>query len=150
MMITIKVKQSDVFAAVAQKTAYTGAKMDGDANAYERISTVDEDSDELKQFWGECRSEVVQAFSRLLSSEGFEDDADTYAVSLDVSNLFDDKLVPSMEASLFAYFVNTIASKWYVYTNKQEAGATAAIGKSLLEDLRQKAFTKGRPSRPTY
>ena len=50
-----------MFKEVAQTTSYTGAKMDDDANAYERITTVDEDKSELQRFWDESRAEVAQA-----------------------------------------------------------------------------------------
>lgn len=72
MEITLTVNQQDVLKEVAQTTSYTGAKMDDDANAYERISTVDEDQSELQRFWDESRAEVAQTFIRMLASEGME------------------------------------------------------------------------------
>lgn len=150
MEITLSIKQSDVFREVAQTTSYTGAKMDDDANAYERITTVDEDQTELKRFWDESRAEVAQAFLRMLVSEGMAQDDDTYNLVLNVSVAFDSALQPGMELGLFSYFVQSITAKWYVFTNKKEAGEFASVGKKILDDVKEKAYFKKKPVRPTY
>ncbi len=148
MEITLKVDQQEVLQEVARTTSYTGAKMDDDANAYERITTVDEDQSELQRFWDESRAEVAQTFIRMLVSESM--DGDTYSLKLNVSASFDEALLPSMQLGLFSYFVQSIAAKWYVFTNKKEAGEYANVGKGLLDEVREKAFYKKKPTRPTY
>ena len=150
MNITHSIKRSEVFSEVAQTTNYTGAKMDDDANAYERITTVDEDQSELKRFWDESRAEVAQAFIRMLVSEGMAGDNDTYNLVLNVSVAFDEALLPGMQLGLFSYFVQNIAAKWFGYTNKKEAGEVANVGKAILDDVKEKAFFKKKPTRPTY
>ena len=42
------------------------------------------------------------------------------------------------------------AAKWYVYSNKEEAGEFANVGKGILEEVKEKAFFKKKPVRPTY
>ena len=148
MEITLSVSKSAVFNEVAQTTSYTGAKMDDDANAYERISTVDEDQSELKRFWDESRAEIAQTFIRMLSSEGM--DGDTYNLVLNVSVSFDEALLPGMQLGLFSYFVQNITAKWYVFTNKKEAGDFADRGSAILDEVKEKAFFKKKPTRPTY
>jgi hypothetical protein len=148
MEITLTVNQKSVLEEVAQTTSYTGAKMDDDANAYERISTVDEDQSELQRFWDESRAEVAQTFIRMLASEGMADGV--YNLKLNVSASFDTALLPSMQLGLFSYFVQSIAAKWYVFTNKKEAGEAANVGKGILDEVREKAFYKKKPTRPTY
>lgn len=64
MEITLTANRAEVFREVAQTTSYSGAKMSGDDGAYERISTVDEDADELQRFWDESRAEVAQTILR--------------------------------------------------------------------------------------
>lgn len=150
MEITLSISQKKVFKEVAQTTSYTGAKMDDDANAYDRIPTVDEDQSELKRFWDESRAEVAQTFIRLLVSEGMGADGDTYNLVLNVSVAFDKALQPGMELGLFSYFVQNITGKWYVFTNKKEAGGFTARGAALLEEVKEKAFFKKKPTRPTY
>lgn len=148
MEITLSVSKSAVFNEVAQTTSYTGAKMDDDANAYERISTVDEDQHELQRFWDESRAEIAQTFIRMLSSEGM--DGDTYNLVLNVSVSFDEALLPGMQLGLFSYFVQNITAKWYVFTNKKEAGDFADRGSAILDEVKEKAFFKKKPTRPTY
>ncbi len=150
MNITLSVKQSEVFNEVAQTSNYAGAKMDDDSKAYERISTVDEDTSELRRFWDESRAEIAKEFIRMLTSEGMDEDGDTYNLVLNVSVSFDNALLPSMQLGLFSYFVQTITAKWYVYTNKKEAGDYANVGKDILDEVKQKAFFKKKPVRPTY
>ena len=148
MDITLQIDQSEVFKEVAQTTSYTGAKMDDDANAYERISTTDENIPELKRFWDESRADVAKTFIRMLTSEYM--DGDTYNLVLNVSVSFDNALLPSMQLGLFSYFVQSITAKWYVYANKKEAGEFADRGSAILDEVKEKAFFKKKPTRPTY
>ena len=150
MNIILSISKSAVFKEVGQTTSYTGAKMEADANAFERISTVDEDQPELGRFWDESRAEVAQAFIRMLVSEGMAEDGDTYQLELNVSVAFDNALLPGMELGLFSYFVQSITAKWYVFTNKKEAGDFATVGIGFLDEVKEKAFFKKKPTRPTY
>ena len=133
MNITLSIKQSEVFKEVAQTTSYTGAKMDNDTNAFERISTVDEDQNLLKRFWDESRAEVAKTFIRMLTSEDMSADGDTYNLVLNVS-----------------YFVQSITGRWYVFSNKKEAVEFSNHGEAILEEVKEKAFYKKKPVRPTY
>lgn len=150
MEVTLSLSRSAVFNEVARSSSYTGAKMPDDADAYARIPTVDEDEDELCRFWDESRAEVCRAFIRMLVSEGMCGDGDTYRVVLNVSRSFDMALLPGMELGLFSYFVQRIISKWYVYVNKPEAVGYAESSRNLLEEIKEKAYYKKKPVRPTY
>lgn len=149
MNITISFRQSEVFTEVARTTEYSGAKI-SDEEAYERIATIDEDRGLLQRFWDETRAEVARELIRLLSTEGMDTDGDTYTLQLEVSPAFDKALLPSMQLGLFSYFVQSIAAKWYVFTNKEESAAFANAGKKILDDVREKVFYKKPPTRPIY
>lgn len=148
MEITLTVSQSAVYKEVAQTTDYTGKKMDEDPKAYDRITTTDQDEAELGRFWDECRAAVAQSLVRLVESEEMNDD--TYTLKLNVSAAFDTALQPSMQLSLFSYFVQAITARWYIYANKEEAADFGKRAAELLEDVRRKAFYKKKPTRPTY
>lgn len=172
MEITLTISKEDVMKEVAVTTAYTGGKMDTDENAFSRISTVDEDETHLERFWEECRADLCQELIGLVTFEGMTlqtvQQADpnvpmvtaidlpnvalqkVYQVKLDVSRAFDSALLPSMRLSLFSYFVHGIAAKWYIYTNKSEAGDYADKASTLLDDIHRKALYKKKPTRPTY
>lgn len=149
MEIVLNVSKSEVLHEVAQTTEYTGSKMDDDANAYERISTVDEDNSELQRFWNESRAELAKAFIRVLESEGMQSD-DTYSLVLNVSVSFDVALVEGMQLGLYSFFVQNITAKWFVFTNKKEAGDYADKAAEILAEIREKAHFKKKPTRPTY
>lgn len=158
---------------VAVTTAYTGGKMENDDNALHRISTVDEDETHLERFWEESRADICQELIGLVTYEGMTSKGANstnpelplepimplgaigpnrayYELRLDVSKSFDSALLPSMRLSLFSYFVQSIVAKWYVYTNKGEAGAYADKAATLLDDIHRKAVYKKKPTRPTY
>lgn len=160
---------------IAVTTAYTGGKMiDNDENALHRISTVDEDENHLERFWEESRADICQELIGLVTFEGMVDsivetvDPDNpvlqssttilppitlkphYELRLDVSKSFDEALLPSMKLSLRSFFVHNIVAKWYVYTNKTEAGDYADKAATLLDDIHRKAVYKKKPTRPTY
>ena len=154
---------------VAVTTSYTGAKMIDDQDALDRISTVDEDKIHLDRFWEESRADISQELIGLVTFEGMvidpmksDKNAPTnkesvapsqlqcYKLILDVSKSFDNALLPSMNLSLFSFFVHSIVAKWYIYTNKKEAGEYADKAVILLDDIHRKAVYKKKPSRPTY
>lgn len=154
MEITLTVNKEDVMREVAVTTAYTGAKMDKDENALQRISTVDEDESHLERFWEESRADLCQELLGLVTDEGMKNDASDpvtrYQVHLGVSKSFDEAQLPSMNVSLRSFFVHNIAAKWYVYTNKGEAGDYADKASTLLDDIHRKAMYKKKPTRPVY
>lgn len=164
---------------VAITTAYTGGKMtDADENALHRISTVDEDENHLERFWEESRADICQELIGLVTFEGMVNTSlrpdypfnpvepvqplansselpsiqvkKHYELRLDVSKSFDKALLPSMRLSLFSFFIQNIVAKWYIYTNKGEAGDYADKATTLLDDIHRKAVYKKKPTRPTY
>lgn len=148
MEITLTIDRQSVYKEVEKSTNYTGAKMDGDVGAYERIRTIDEDLELLQRFWDESRAEVAQSMIRVLLNESME--GEKYLLKLNVSAAFEEALLPSMQLSLFSFFIQSIVSKWFVFTNKKEAGEYADRASVLIEDVREKAFFKKKPKRPTY
>lgn len=167
MDITLTIQKSKVYEEVAQTTDYTGSKIEGGGEeAYDRIRTVDADSSELNRFWDECRAEVARVFKRILISEDMYGTAsattpsangDYYKLKLNVASGlsgfgggFNPSLTSGMQLSLFSFFVQAITAKWYTYTNKGEAEGYTVRAVASLDDVKQKAFTQQKPTRPTY
>lgn len=152
MEITLSISKKDVMKEVAVTTAYAGAKrIETDENAPERIATVDEDEAHLERFWDESRGALCQELTEFVSYEGMaKANSSRYELELEVSNAFNKALLPSMNVSLMSYFVHSIVAKWYVYTNKEEAGAYADKAAVLLDDIHRMAMHKMRPERPSY
>lgn len=152
MEATFTITMNEVYEEVAQTTSYTGAKMDDDANAYERIFTTDEDKSQLKRFWDESCIAFCEAMKKYLAGDmpsGSKEDGG-HVFKLALSQSFDEAMLPSMRKELVSYFVMNITAKWYIFTNKKEADGYAAIAAKLLDGLRRKACYKKKPTRPTY
>ena len=145
--ITLIVNKESVYEEIAQTTSYTGAKMSDDS-AYDLIFTTDEDKSMLERFWNESKNTVCNSLKKELIVEVEKDGK--YELSLGLSNSFDENLMESMQRSLFSFFVMNITSKWYTFTNKEEATPYAAEAATYMEDVMRKALFKKKPMRPTY
>ena len=151
--VDIEIRKMEVYNEVAKTTGYTGAKMDGDANAYNRIFTTDADREMLERFWVECCNDATTEFKPfLLSVSGQEVGSGVklyknYTVKLELSESFDEALVPAMTTALFSYFVNAIASKWYEITNKAESDKYAANALGQMTGVKEKLYYRKKPKR---
>lgn len=144
--VTIRVDKDAVYEEVAQTTSYTGAKMDNDEGAYDRIFTTEGDRSQLERFWHESCVDVCEALKEFVKEERNEKDA--FTVYLCLSSSFDPALEPAMKKELFSFFVTNIVCKWYVFTNKQEAADFSASAVGMLDGVKRKAYYRRRPTRP--
>lgn len=146
--IVFEIDKAKVYEEVAKTTSYAGAKMADDATAYDRIFTTDEDQIMLERFWSESKNVVSGSLKKVLDEEREEDGV--YHLVLDMSSGFDEALCESMERSLFSFFVTSIVSKWYVFTNKKESSDYALLTTSHIDDVLRKAYYKKKPMRPRF
>lgn len=149
MEITLRVNKGDVMTAVGDITSYAGAKMGSDGEAYDRISTVDEDEEHLELFWDESRGALCSELIEHARGEAINASGE-YELRLRVSNRHPECLRESMEQTLHDYFVASITGRWYVYVNKEEAVGYANKAMALLEELHRKTVYKSAPVRPQY
>lgn len=147
MEVTLTINKESVFNEVAMTAEYTGAKM-ADETAYERISLTDENREILNRFWSESKTLICGHLKRMFISE--EDTEDIYNLSLELSESFGSQLTKNLESSLHHFFVANIISKWYALTNKEEAAGYATAAASYIEDIMRKAYSKEKPSRPSF
>lgn len=145
--------KANVYNEVAKTTSYTGAKMKGDDDAYDRIFTTDDDRTMLERFWTEtCDAVTSQLKPFILSvsdhpeSHGIEL-ARNYEVELELSSSFDMNLKGSIESSLFSFFVMGIISKWYKFNNKEDIERYASDAAGMLDDVMRKIYYKKKPRR---
>lgn len=146
--ISIDIIKANVYDEVAKTTSYTGAKMDGDGSAYERIFTTDEDQQMLERFWDEAANAVTEQLKPFIKSLlGTKDNVIGYYATLSLSSAFDETLSDSIESGLFSFFVNAIVSKWYKFTNKGEADAYATDAAGMMDDVMRKVYYRKKPQR---
>lgn len=147
MEVTLTINKESVFDEVAMTAEYTGAKM-ADETAYERISLTDENREILNRFWSESKTLICSHLKRMFISE--EDSEDIYNLSLELSESFGNQLTTNLQNSLHHFFVANIISKWYALTNKEEAAGYATAAASYIEEIMRKAYSKEKPSRPSF
>lgn len=164
MEVTLTVRKANVYNEVSKTTSYTGAKkMDEDDKAYKRIMTKNEDEVQLNRFWDETCTSFCEMMKKFLKSDNaislsprasigteFVEDMTGHQFVLELSQSFDEALLPSMRQELTSYFVMNITAKWYVLANKAEAQDYAVASAALLEGIHRKACYKKKPTRPTY
>ncbi len=146
--VTITIEKEAVYEEVAQTTSYTGAKMEGgDSKTYDRIFTTEADRSQLERFWNESCVAVCETLKEFVQQERNEKEG--FEADLRLSSAFDKALEPAMKKELFSFFVMNIAAKWYVFTNKNEAGEFATAAATMLEGVKRKAYYRRKPTRPT-
>lgn len=146
MILDITIEKSAVYDEVAQTTSYTGAKMEGgDAETYDRIFTTEDDRSQLDRFWDESCVAVQEALKEFVQGERGED---SFTLHLALSASFEPNLEGAMRKEVFSFFVNSITSKWFVFTNKKEAADFAAMAQGMLEGIRKKAYFRRKPRKP--
>lgn len=146
--IQLSIDKAQVYDEVAKTAEYVGSKMKEDNLAYERISLTDENGEMLDRFWDESKALVEDGLKRMLKSE--DEEEGVYTLTLRLSDAFKESLVESMKRSLFSYFVMSIAAKWFIITNKEEAEGYAKAAAAQIEDVMRKAYYKKAPTRPTF
>lgn len=127
-------------------TSYTGMKA-GEEGEYTRVSTTRHDEPLLDRFWIEACSQVQQGVRRYLHESEIND---TFSLTLHLPDLYNAANNFSINGDLFGFIVNSIAAKWYVITNKDEARESSGIAKFHLEQALKKISYKTPPVRPTY
>lgn len=151
--IGLTVNKVGVYDEVAKTTSYTGAKMQEDSMAYGRIFTTDDDRMMLERFWMEACNVATQEFKPFLMSVSGQQESHgmelerNYEVALEMSSSFDERLVPSMQTSLFCFFVNYITGKWYKFTNKAETEQYITEANVQMLDVKKKLYFRRKPTR---
>lgn len=144
--IIIKISRIDVFNDVVKTASYTGAKMVGDDDAYERISITDQNLELFNSYWNVAVSLLCDNLKEMINS--ITNKNDELTLSLNVSSSFDISLVSSINASIKAFFVEIILGKWFEITNKKEFQARYNSGVEMLTDALRKLYYRKAPTRP--
>lgn len=154
--ITLTINKANVYDEVAKTTSYAGAKlMYDDESAYNRIFTTDEDRLLLERFWVEtcnATTEQLKPFITSVSNQPISHGVDlsrNYTVDLELSSAFDTNLTGSIETTLHSFFVLSITSKWYAFTNKPETESYINEAANTIESIMRKIYFRKKPQRIT-
>lgn len=149
MEIQIRIDKASVYEEVAKLTSYVGAKLPDDGSGYNRIFTTDQDRHLLERYWEEACTATTNAMA------GHVKQATGMAVSHGVEKLSDFELTlrvserssagATLQTAIFNYFVNYIASRWFMLTNKEEVQVYTALAQGLLKEARNIIYNKQPP-----
>lgn len=148
---TLTVDRDEVFEEVKKTSSYTGRKIDeaaapaeGQETAYDRIRTTDATKEQLERFFSEAASMATTYMQKYITSIS---DTNNYVVVLSLTDRWDSKLAPSMNKSLFSYFVSFILSRWFKISNKEEADTYMADATAMMDDVMRKIYYRSAPTR---
>ena len=152
--VDIIVNKSSVYEEVGKTTSYIGAKSVGDADAYERIFTTDEDRAMLERFWREASGNVTSLLKPMASTISDQpvthgvDIGRSFTASLNMPDSFPSSLTNSINNSLYSYFVQYISSKW-LGIGKEEDKAKSYMEMATVSfmEAKEKLFYRERPKR---
>lgn len=144
MSATYTVDKSEVYNDVGRTTGYTGAKMQGDDDAYSRISTVAGDDDQLERFWTEACDSITDSVKEYVSSVTT---TPNYSLTLSLPSNYDASLTNSITSRMKSYIVASMLAKWFRITNKAEATDYAQEAAALLTDIIGRIYHRTRPTR---
>lgn len=151
--VVIDITKQDVYEEVAKTTAYTGARMQGDDGAYDRIFTKDSDMEMLERFWSEACSAATEQLKNFVTEvSGEAAGSAAYHLKLELSSSYDDSLTAGMKASLTSYLVLMIVSRWSRITNRTDSESYATDAAGAMDDVMKKVYYRKKPTRtkPTW
>lgn len=142
--LQVIIDKDNVLKEVEKATGYTGFKMVGDKDAYERIAATQGELKDLGVFWEEACNIVTDILKPFIGSSVETDD---YQVTLNMPSAFDSNLSPSINSSLQNFFILYITGRWFKYANKAEAAGAIEDAESMLADVKRKIYFKKKPTR---
>lgn len=154
MDVVLNIKKAYVYDEVAKLTGYVGAKtIEDTGKAYDRVFTTDDDRLMLERFWREAVGAITDEIKRFITNVSTQANAQTVDVSevwtanLEMPSNFDNNLIDSINDSLFSYAVNSIVSKWFAITNKEEADMYSGMAVNCGNEAKSKLYYRKKPKR---
>lgn len=145
MDVDIEIRTSDVISIVHEKTAYVGAKMAGDPNAYARIATTEADEGILVNAMNEGCTLLYDALQRYDPVASV--DASGVSVLLKMPNSYDTGVSYAVKDKLRQFFADYAVSAWFMATNKAEAEVYRSAAVGQLTGLRVLLAERKHPTR---
>jgi len=155
MAVTLNIKKASVYDEIAKLTGYVGSKTDEEiiGKTYDRVFTTDDDKLLLERFWREACNSSTDEFKQFISSVSNPsnsqtvDEAEVYNIVMNMPSSFDDNLSPSIESSLFSFFVNSIASKWFAISDKAQTEYYKSEAINNGNEVKRKIYYRKKPVR---
>jgi len=146
--LEFNVPKSRLEDAVAQNTAYTGAKasMGADSDGcYQRVATVDEDGALLERFVGEAFMAAVERLKGFVAEASLADGA--AHLVMEMSESYDTGMRGAAEAAFEAYLAAAATARWMRIAMPEKAAEWDAEKDRLLDELVRNLYHRRRPRR---
>lgn len=153
--LDINISKARVLDEVAKTAAYIGKKStnEQDAGAYDRISAVDADREQLDRYWMESCASVNKAMDHWVA--GASDQRLTHHAELDRDFITTLKLPSNWNSAytntvsevITAYLIDSIVSHWLMLVGHKEAPNYGALAAALLDQLQNILLSRKRPVR---
>lgn len=140
--VVLTVIKDTVYQEVAKTTAYTGAKMKDEPQAYDRIPVIDADKVQLDRFWEEACHTATQLFMPFLITT---EQNGNYVATLQMSGSYDVNLNDSVQGALGSMFVNHLIRKWFEVTNRGDLELYQQLEIDALRKLRSMIYFRKKP-----
>lgn len=140
--VVLTVSKDTVYQEVAKTTAYTGAKMKDEPQAYDRIPVIEADKVQLDRFWEEACHTATQLFMPFLVTTDQEVD---YVATLQMSGSYDANLNDSVQGALGSMFINHLIRKWFEVTNRGDLELYQQLEIDALRKLRSMIYYRKKP-----
>lgn len=144
---TLTITKSDIYEEVAKTTAYIGAKnkLEDGKSAFDQVFVTDADLTMIERFFKESLDALINVLKRFISGCSGVDGTITW--QLEMPSRFDDNLLESIKSSANSFLVNSIIGKWCGITANDKVKEYADNAAALLLDIKDKAFSKKKPTR---
>lgn len=120
--IRFVINKRDIFDEVSQFTAYTGGKSSqADADFYNRVATIAEDSPLLDRYWRDACAMILERLRDFVTDSEIKNDS--LFIELGVGNSFDEGDAAVIEDSLCSALSSSVTAAWFRITcpeRKQE------------------------------
>ena len=135
--VQFQIGRAAVYEEVKKTSSYSGAKTVNDEGAYERIFVKDADEEMLGRFFDEAAASLMDLLKPFVATTGSGTDFD---VTLAMPSTFDALLQPSMQRSMFSFFVLSIVASWYDFVKDDKTEATSKDALAAMNDIRGKLY----------
>lgn len=152
----IQIGKARVMDEVRKTTEYIGSKSvsEQDPGAYERITAVDANREQLDRYWTEACDGATRALAHWVESVRSQSlthhpeigsDRD-YLVKLAMPTNWDNAYLPVVNETLLSYLVNSIVAKWLLIVQPDQASAYATLAAGGELQLGQMMLYRKRPT----
>jgi len=148
---TIKIEKALVLNEVKKTSAYIGKKLTTaeDPGAFERVSLVDANEEQLDRYWTEACSAATLALShwQLLSKAQPLHAGDDYNVTLRLPDNWNATLGSSLQGAVASYLENMVLTQWLMIVDRGDVEAHTALATRAMAEVNRIILERVRPAK---